>query len=96
MVSHQMSETWIVDLMAHDDYRNCNSVHFATEEEALEFEKILREAGAEGGAEMVTVGRYKLRDEPFTVQEALGEFIHCYYCGESRPNYPEECCPEED
>jgi len=87
-----MGETWIVDLMARDDYRNCNSVHFATVEEALEFEKLLREAEAY----MVPVGRYKLRDKPFTVQEALGEFIHCYMCGEPRPNYPEECCPEED
>lgn len=87
-----MSETLIVDLMARDDYRNCNSVHFATEEEALEFMTLLREAEEY----MVPVGHYKLRDKPFTVQEALGGFIHCYMCGEPRPNYPEECCPEED
>lgn len=78
--------------MARDDYRNCNSVHFATEEEALEFMTLLREAEEY----MVPVGHYKLRDKPFTVQEALGGFIHCYMCGEPRPNYPEECCPEED
>jgi hypothetical protein len=87
-----MNETWIVDLMARDDYRNCNSVHFATEEEALEFMKTIREAEVY----MFPVGHYKLRDEPFTVQEALGEFIDCDVCGEPRLNYPEECCPDED